>query len=882
MQLRRRLPVLACAVALLGLSLSALLMAQWSEQLRDMREAHRRSFRAADVARSLWSDLHDAETSLRGFILTERAGDLGDYEAAMRRIPPRLAELRRMEPLSPRERSLVARLEEWTDLRQDALTHSLAIVRRDGFEAARARMQQDDGREGTQAIQSLIDELLATRRAELERSSALTEAGDRRNLLLGVVAFLMAAAIILGGGLLMMRGNRRLRLAEAALDAKSAVLQSTLESSQEGILAFDAGDALVAWNRRCAELLDLPAGLMRAGTPRAAFEALELGRGAGASGIFLAGEGRAGPLAARRGERILEVYRNPMPERGFVLTCIDVTRREREEERARQVQRMEAIGQLTGGIAHDFNNLLQVISTNLDLLAMQIGGSETARRQLRHARSGTERGAQLTRQLLAFARRQPLAPRVLHLGRLVEETAELLRRTLGERIAVETRVAPDLWTTRIDPAQLENALLNLAINARDAMPEGGRLVLLLANATAEEIRGRERADPPVGDHVLLAVEDNGIGMGPEVLARVFEPFFTTKSEGHGTGLGLPQVYGFVRQSGGHVRIHSAPGHGTAVRLYLPRSLSAADPEAPPEEAAPAPSGQGTILVVEDDAEVREAVVDMLRHLGYRVLKAEDAAAALTVLSSGLHVDLLLTDVIMPGPIRTPELVRRACEMMPRLKVLYTSGYIADALIHDGRLDPGVQLLSKPYRQEDLARHLRRALPGGPSEGPPGEPPKEPSEEPSPRLAAPAGRAGGAAPAGEAGQAEGWPEGEVVLLVEDDPLIRMNLAQMAELFGLVPEEADRGETALAWLRSHPAPAVLVTDLSLPGMSGLALASAARALHPALPVVLASGHAESSIDLPPELRGGLVFLAKPFAMHELEAALREACRKATAMH
>ncbi len=380
----------------------------------------------------------------------------------------------------------------------------------------------------------------------------------------------------------------------------------------------------------------------------------------------------------------------------------------RTEMALQQAQKMESIGQLTGGVAHDFNNLLQVISGNLQLLGRVVGRQERAQGYIKSALDGVRRAAKLANQLLAFSRRQPLEPKTVNLERFVTGLEELLRRTLGEGIAVETVVADGLWNSMVDPTQVENALLNLAINARDAMEGSGRLTIEARNALLDEAYAREQTDLKPGEYVLLSVTDTGRGMTPDVLLRAFEPFFSTKPEGHGTGLGLSMVYGFIQQSGGHVNVFSEPGHGTTIKLYLPRSV---DDEAP---ALPAPQqeslgGTETILVAEDDDGVRATVVELLQQLGYKVLHAGDAASALAVIDTGVHIDLLFTDVVMPGSLRSPELARLARERQPHMAVLFTSGYAQDAIVHSGRLDPGLDLLGKPYTQDALARKIRHVL-----------------------------------------------------------------------------------------------------------------------------------------------------------------------------
>ena len=373
----------------------------------------------------------------------------------------------------------------------------------------------------------------------------------------------------------------------------------------------------------------------------------------------------------------------------------------------RQSQKMEAIGNLTGGVAHDFNNLLQVVSGNLQLLTKDIAGNDRAERRVANALAGVSRGAKLASQLLAFGRRSALQPKVVNIGRLVSGMDDMLRRALGEAIEIETVVAGGLWNTLIDPAQIENALLNLAINARDAMAGSGKLTLEAGNAFLDDayVRGQDVA---AGQYVMLAVTDTGTGMTSEVMAKVFEPFVSTKPEGTGTGLGLSMVYGFVKQSGGHIRIYSEPGGGTTVKLYLPRAHESEDVLAS-TKAVEADGGSETILVAEDDAEVRATVVETLRDLGYRVLTAHDATSALSVIESGVAIDILFTDVVMPGALKSPELARKAKERLPGIVVLFTSGYTENAIVHGGRLDANVELLSKPYSREALALKLREML-----------------------------------------------------------------------------------------------------------------------------------------------------------------------------
>ncbi len=403
---------------------------------------------------------------------------------------------------------------------------------------------------------------------------------------------------------------------------------------------------------------------------------------------------------------------------GFFWLARDVTTHRQLEAELRQAQKMEAVGQLTGGIAHDFNNLLSVILGNLQLLERRVGGDGTLARKVATAKRAAIRGAELTRRLLAFARQQVLEPEVLALDALVSSMEDLLTRTLGQYIEVSIHSDPQLWSVEADPGQLENCLLNLAINARDAMPDGGQLRIETRNASLGADVLAEHPDVEPGDYVMLGVEDTGSGIDPDMLDQVVEPFFTTKEVGKGTGLGLSTVFGFAKQSGGHARITSSVGQGTCVRLYFPRCHKPAEPDTySPESSnlAALPRGGETLLVVEDDGDVRETAVTMLAELGYRILAAASAAEALEILRSGQVVDLLFTDVMMPG-MRGTQLTAKARELCPELKVLYTTGFTATGILQQEVLAPGADLIGKPYRAEDLAVMIRRSLDGDECDG----------------------------------------------------------------------------------------------------------------------------------------------------------------------
>lgn len=543
----------------------------------------------------------------------------------------------------------------------------------------------------------------------------------------------------------------------------------------------------------------------------------------------------------------------------------EIAERDKAEEALRQSQKMEAVGQLTGGVAHDFNNVLQIISGNLHLLQMQARGEQARgeqargylesgeqadvimRKRLDMAIAAVERGARLSSQLLAFARRQPLQPVVSNLGRLVGGMDDLLRRTLGEAIDVVTLVGSGLWNTLVDPGQIENVILNLAINARDAMQGAGRLTIEVGNAVLDEYCANNLLDVPSGQYVMLSVTDTGCGMTPEVSQRAFEPFFTTKREGEGTGLGLSMAYGFVKQSRGHIKILSEPGQGASVKIYLPRSLC---DEAYPEdgEYAEETGGTETILVVEDDPGVRAVVLDMLAALGYRVLAAENGADALAMLQRQ-PVDLLFTDVVMPGALRSTELAVAAREWQPDIAVLYTSGYPQNVIVHGGRLDAGLELLSKPYRREDLARKLRHVLNNRAQEIAVRQRQLDAAADlltPQPLIADKSLR---------------------VLVVEDNADAQAMVCELIGMLGHTVNGVGSGEQAWGLLQAHDVD-VLFTDISLPGISGIELARRVRASGKPARIIFSTGYGKEALE-----QSGLqaTVLRKPYDLMELKAAL-----------
>jgi signal transduction histidine kinase len=388
----------------------------------------------------------------------------------------------------------------------------------------------------------------------------------------------------------------------------------------------------------------------------------------------------------------------------------EAERRELAEQALRQSQKMEAVGQLTGGVAHDFNNLLTIIIGNLGIAKRGVVEAR-AERALDNALIGAERAAQLTQRLLAFSRRQPLNPRVLDVNKLIVSISDLLTRTLGENIELQTIGAAGLWKTEADASELESTLLNLALNARDAMPNGGKLTIETGNAYLDEEYCRQQEINPPGQYILISVSDSGAGMSTETIDRAFEPFFTTKEAGKGTGLGLSQVYGFMKQSGGHVKIYSEPGEGTTIKLYLPRR-DGDETALAIDDGAGSERGNGeTILIVEDDDGVRQYASEILRDLNYQIIEAKDSAAALRLIEANKPFDLLLTDVVLPG-INGRELASEVERRRPGTKIIFMTGYSRNAIVHHGRLDPGTELIQKPLIERALARKIRQVLDGG--------------------------------------------------------------------------------------------------------------------------------------------------------------------------
>ena len=535
-----------------------------------------------------------------------------------------------------------------------------------------------------------IPQALAKLRSLVADSRDQTARVDRMGLSIQDILTTTARTIELG---------RNGQFAEATASAMTGRGQQTLESFRAIVDEFNAAESDLLKKREAAEA-----------TARAIMLGMVLIILASAAGAALGALLLSGALIRelrQRTEALAEETRVRKDAQAILA----------------QTQKMESIGQLAGGIAHDFNNLMTVVIGNLDSAERRLarGGPadvSSIGRPIAAAMQGARRAASLTQRLLAFSRQQVLSPQQVDLNRLVASLSEMLTRTVGETIAVETILGSGLWPTFVDVSQLENAIVNLVVNARDAMPSGGRITIETANASLDEAYCRQFGDVAPGQYALLSVSDTGTGISPEHLSKVFEPFFTTKSASMRTGLGLAMIYGFVKQSKGHVRIYSEVGHGTTAKIYLPRMTGAPRIESAPAASStesarvPAADSGEVVLMVEDDEDVLDSTVTLLRELGYSVLAARNGAAALAQLRGSERVDILFTDVVLPQGMNGRALAIEAAALRPTLPVLFTTGYARNAIIHDGRLDPDVQFLAKPYTQQDLAQKLRAVLDAG--------------------------------------------------------------------------------------------------------------------------------------------------------------------------
>lgn len=693
--------------------------------------------------------LRRSESAARGFALSRDDYYVHEFHQASEGVPAVFDDLIAEFADRPEQKPV---LEETKALAIKRIALSAELIRLQAAgdtAAAAAQMAKAEGRMTMEKIGIDLEMIIAEVRTRLAARYAASR--TTRGFLLAIGLAGVVLILVLATGLIRTsrRSSRELQdslnatqAANETLEAavaertehlvtaheelrhSTAVLQNTFNSVAEAVIVLNAGGDIILANEAAGKVLRYQPGmnvreLRRLSVAYRADGVTRLTSHEMPSAQVLRGEPfdeQELVIRPADGRAPLDLVVSGRPLRdasgaisGAALVYHDITQWRETERKLQQSQKLDAIGKLTGGVAHDFNNMLTVITGTTETLVAGLQHLPTLQKTAAMIDQAAERCSELIQHLLAFARRQPLQPRNIDVNGTVLDIAKLLRPTLGEQIEIDSILEQEVATSHIDASQLANSLLNMAINARDAMPNGGKLLLETRNVVLDEAYAQANPDARPGAYVMLAVSDTGTGMSREVQDKVFEPFFTTKDVGKGTGLGLSMVYGFVKQSGGHIKIYSELGHGTTIKLYLPPARGRT--EAPPAVAAPPLHGNETIFVVEDDTLVRNFVAAQLKALGYQTVTAADGPVALAIVDSGQSFDLLFTDVILPGGMTGRQLADEVTLRRPGMKVLYTSGYTDNAIVHQGRLDPGVLLLSKPYRKSQLAGMIRRALEG---------------------------------------------------------------------------------------------------------------------------------------------------------------------------
>jgi signal transduction histidine kinase/CHASE3 domain sensor protein len=742
-------------VALMAISVASIGLA--ANRQGDADRVARTLARKNELA-TLLANFRRAESTERAYLLTGEPAFLKGFRAAVENTMPGWERARRMSGESAEQRQALDNLEPLLRRKLDELQDSIRLYQSGDLTGALENFRTGEVRELTGKIREALQQLDETESRQLAVRSEQAARTDLELIaveLVGVALIVVLAIVSIvtvrrstreresamrllehaNVGLESMVAERTQHLRAATEEANriADILNNTFMSMADAVMVADTAGRITLSNP-AAERLMGPRELIWSDEWRKIYSLYH------ADGVTPFPPSERPMRRTLRGEIVdnVEVVLRRVDDskpvhciasgrpikdgngaiRGAVTVFRDVTAERETERQLRQSQKMDAIGQLTGGVAHDFNNILTVIMTTIDILADAVADRPQLATIARMIDEAAERGAALTRQLLAFARKQPLQPRRTDINRLILEAAKLLRPTLGENMEIECRLDEATWPALVDASQLTTALLNLAINARDAMPAGGKLTIdsgnVMLGALQSDLPNNGEPGPEPGAYVVITVADTGIGIPVAFRDKVFEPFFTTKGAGRGTGLGLSMVYGFVKQSGGQVRVDSEEGRGTSIKLYLPRADEQVEERAPAPPVVPSRGGREVILVVEDDALVRSNVVAQLENLGYSTLAAANAAEALTLIEGGGRIDLLFTDVVIPGSMNGRELADKVIERWPSIRVLYTSGYSEDAIMHHGRLDPDVLLLPKPYRQSDLDQMVRRALEAQPS------------------------------------------------------------------------------------------------------------------------------------------------------------------------
>jgi PAS domain S-box-containing protein len=709
-------------------------------QLRQSQALVVHTIEVITTARALERAIEDAARGQRGFLITGDPAYLQPYWTGVKEITDTFSRLKQLTADNPEQQRRWPILEQQLNIRLDELRRTIDARRNKGFEAARQIVETKVGADAMGAINQIMEAAGAAENNLLKNRQALGDEAERRATIVGLIGSGIALIIIIAGGAVVLGYFRRISRSERALSESEEKSRGLLESApdamavvnQEGIIVLVNAQTEQAFGYPRSELIGKPVETLiparlaeRHAHHRSVFLSTPRARPMG-TGLELFGRRKDGsefpvevslsPQQTADGLLVISAIRD-ISDRKKAEAALAREREERErvEGILRQAQKMDVLGQLTGGIAHDFNNMLGVIIGNLEILERRLQIQQMRDPKIldpiHAAFYAAERSTALMYGLLAFSRQQPLEPKALDANKLVRGMSGLLHRTLEENIEIETVLAAGLWTISADITQLENALMNLAINARDAMPSGGKLTIETGNAFLDEAYSSAYAEVTAGQYVMIAVTDTGTGMAEEVMEKAFEPFFTTKEPERGTGLGLSQVYGFVKQSAGHIKIYSEPGHGTTVKLYLPRS---AGPDFDTREqriplTLPAQQWSETILIVEDNNLLLESVATMLQEHEYRVLTAPNATVALQLLEAEKDVHLLFTDIILPGRVNGRQLADEARRQHPNLLVLFTTGYTRNAIIHQGRLDPGVEFIGKPFTHAALVAKIQRLL-----------------------------------------------------------------------------------------------------------------------------------------------------------------------------